>query len=68
MNAALRQVSTAVALRLSHALERVVDRANSIPVADETSPGFIKIGTEHVKFYDLSGHPSRVTWDVYQKN
>lgn len=25
-------------------------------------------GTEQAKFYDLSGHPSQVTWDVYQKN
>lgn len=30
--------------------------------------GFTKIGTEQAKFYDLSGHPSQVTWDVYQKN
>ena len=30
--------------------------------------GFTKIGTEQAKFYDLSGHPSQVVWDVYQKN
>jgi len=30
--------------------------------------GFTKIGTEQAKFYDLSGHPMQVTWDVYQKN
>jgi hypothetical protein len=30
--------------------------------------GFTKIGTEQAKFYDNSGHPSEVIWDVYQKN
>ena len=30
--------------------------------------GFTKIGTEQAKFYNLSGHPTQVSWDVYQKN
>jgi hypothetical protein len=29
--------------------------------------GFTKIGTEQTKLYDTSGHPSQVSWDVYQK-